>query len=174
MNLNIPASSARRDRLKVKVNQVHSFVPLFHCQSFLCQCWVFFRLALWFAAAPITQSAALFLAFSLAPAAGDQADRKMNLNFPASSARCDRSKVKVNQVHSPVALFRCASIHGPDTGSFSASAPATGHFKKSSYVSLIPVSRFTCGFQPSANRRELSISFRGVPSGLVVSHTISP
>ena len=38
----------------------------------------------------------------------------------------------------------------------------------------MPVSRSTCGRQPKANRRELSINLRGMPSGLAVSQTMSP
>ena len=38
----------------------------------------------------------------------------------------------------------------------------------------MPDFRGICGFQPSCDKRVVSKSLRGVPSGLVVSHSIWP
>src|SRR5262249_33495294 len=55
-----------------------------------------------------------------------------------------------------------------------AAAHSLPFFKKSSYAKRIPLARSTCGRHPKASRRELSMSLRGVPSGLVSSQMISP
>jgi len=53
-------------------------------------------------------------------------------------------------------------------------SPFTLFSTNHSYAFLIPSSRLVEYFHPSSFNKETSISLRGVPSGLVVSKTISP